>query len=45
MNWFGKKKKDEASTVSSGSASRQTAGDPNGTIVKLRENIKTQEKR
>eukprot|EP00545_Synedropsis_sp_CCMP1620_P007788 CAMPEP_0119029452 /NCGR_PEP_ID=MMETSP1176-20130426/40523_1 /TAXON_ID=265551 /ORGANISM="Synedropsis recta cf, Strain CCMP1620" /LENGTH=224 /DNA_ID=CAMNT_0006985797 /DNA_START=521 /DNA_END=1195 /DNA_ORIENTATION=- len=44
MNWFGKKKKDEASTVSSGS-SRPASGNPNNTIVTLRENIKTQEKR
>lgn len=42
MNWFGKKKP-AASTVSSGSS--KAPSNPQGTIVTLRENIATQEKR
>ena len=42
MNWFGKSKKKEASTVS---ATSRAAADPQTTIVRLRENIKNQEKR
>mmetsp|Transcript_25680 Transcript_25680/g.29335 ORF Transcript_25680/g.29335 Transcript_25680/m.29335 type:complete len:225 (+) Transcript_25680:134-808(+) len=44
MNWFGKKKKTQGSTVSA-SSSRPSASNPQSTIVKLRENIKTQDKR
>lgn len=43
MNFFGKKKKAETSTVSS--TSKITPTDPQNTIVKLRESIATQEKR
>jgi len=44
MNWFGKKKKEEGSTVSASSA-RPSVSNPQATIVKLRENIRTQDKR
>ena len=43
MNWFGKKKKAEASTTSSGSSG--AGSDPQSTIVRLREAVSTQEKR
>jgi hypothetical protein len=43
MNWFGKKKAPEPSTVSATSVARPT--DPQTTIVKLRETIANQEKR
>lgn len=43
MNWFGKKKAPEPSTVSATSVVRPT--DPQTTIVKLRETIMNQEKR
>jgi len=43
MNWFGKKKQQQTSTVSA--RSTITPSDPQNTIVKLRESIATQEKR
>lgn len=43
MNWFGKKKSKDASTVSA--ASSRPTTDPQNTIVKLRDNIANQEKR
>lgn len=43
MNWFGKKKPAEPTTVSATSAARPA--DPQTTIVKLRESISDQEKR
>mmetsp|Transcript_8009 Transcript_8009/g.12256 ORF Transcript_8009/g.12256 Transcript_8009/m.12256 type:complete len:80 (+) Transcript_8009:149-388(+) len=45
MNWFGKKKTNEGSTVSASSARPSAASNPQVTIVKLRENIRTQDKR
>lgn len=43
MNWFGKKKAPEPSTVSATSVAKPT--DPQTTIVRLREAIGNQEKR
>mmetsp|Transcript_16263 Transcript_16263/g.23612 ORF Transcript_16263/g.23612 Transcript_16263/m.23612 type:complete len:224 (+) Transcript_16263:33-704(+) len=43
MNWFGKKKTAQPSTVSASSTRQST--NPQSTIVTLRESIKTQEKR
>lgn len=43
MNWFGKKKQNEASTTAAGSSGKST--NPANTIVKLRESIANQEKR
>ena len=43
MNWFGTKKKAEATTVSASSSTKPS--DPTTTIVTLRENILNQEKR
>jgi len=45
MNWFGTKKKPEPSTTTASSQRATSSVDPNSTIVKLRENLLSQEKR